>query len=192
MAKLTVFNFISINGFYKGINEDISWHRHNPEGAALSEEGLSSGNILIFGRVTYHMMESFWPTPMAAEQLPKVAEGMNAAEKIVFSRTMKSAAWNNTRVLHGDLENVITLMKETSEKDMTILGSGSIVTQCAEHDLIDLYQIMIDPVALSQGTPLFYGISREMDFNLVNTRVFGSGTVLLSYEPFKASRNQDM
>lgn len=103
MGKLTVFNFITLNGFYKGDNEDISWHQHGGEEAEYSEESLQSGSTLLFGRITYQMMESFWPTPMAAEAFPKVAQGMNQAEKIVFSKTLKKVKWNNSRLVKGNL-----------------------------------------------------------------------------------------
>src|SRR5690606_36751457 len=83
MAKLNVYNFITLNGYYKGRNEDISWHRHGKEEADFSREGLGTENILVFGRVTYQMMAGFWPTPAAMEQLPDIAKSMNDAEKIV-------------------------------------------------------------------------------------------------------------
>ena len=99
MGKLSVFNFVTLNGFYKGPAGDISWHKHGEEGSKLSEENLRSGNILLFGRVTYEMMANFWPSPIAYESFPVVAEGMNNAEKIVFSRTLKKADWKNTRLV---------------------------------------------------------------------------------------------
>ena len=183
MRKLSVFNFISLDGYYKDINDGISWHQHDAEGAQLSEDRLSAGNILLFGRVTYDMMASFWPTPMAAESQPVVAEGMNKAEKIVFSRSMKKADWNNTRVVSGDIVEEIKKLKQTPGKDVTILGSGSILTQFASAGLIDEYQIMLDPIAIGSGTSIFQGISHHLDLKLINTKTFRSGTLLLTYRP---------
>lgn len=183
MRKLSVFNFITLNGFYKGPGDDTSWHKHGGEEAKYSEERLKPGNILLFGRVTYEMMASFWPTPMAAENFPIVADGMNKAEKIVFSRTLKKAAWANTKVIKENMAEEILKMKKQGGKDMTVLGSGNIITQLAEQGLIDEYQLMIDPVAIGKGTPLFNNIKKELDLTLVSSRIFKSGVVLLCYQP---------
>jgi dihydrofolate reductase len=183
MRKLSVFNFISLDGYYKGANNEISWHKHAEEENEYSADGLSTGSILLFGRITYEMMLSFWPTQMAIESMPVVAEGMNSAEKIVFSRTMKNAAWNNTKVINENIVEEIKTLKQLPGKDLTILGSGSILTLFAEHGLIDEYQIMVDPVAIGSGTPIFKNMKKELDLKLTNTRTFKSGTVLLCYEP---------
>jgi dihydrofolate reductase len=181
MRTLNAFTFLTLNGFYKGPNEDITWHRHGGEEAEFSEEGLMHGSILLFGRKTYEMMVAFWPTPMAKESFPNVADGMNKAEKIVFSNTLKKADWNNTRIIGGDIVREVRKLKQSGTKDMTILGSGSIVTQLAGHGLIDAYQIMIDPVALGAGTPIFNGLQNKLDLHLTDVRRFKSGIVVLSY-----------
>ncbi len=183
MPKLSCFNFISLNGFYKGLREDISWHRHESEEGEFSAENAQGDSILLFGRVTYEMMYSFWPTEQAMAAMPLVAEGMNRSEKIVFSRTLEKAEWNNTRVVQHDIYSEVRKLKETGTKDMTILGSGSIVSQLADHGLIDLYSIMLDPVAIPYGTSIFHGVSKKLDLKLVSTRTFKSGVVLLNYEP---------
>jgi dihydrofolate reductase len=185
MRKLTAFNFITLNGFFKGQNEDISWHRHEGEVVKFSEEALEQDNILLFGRKTYEMMVAFWPTPMAKESFPKVAEGMNKAEKLVFSRTMSKADWDNTRVVNHNIAAEIKKLKQTAKKDMTILGSGSIVTQFAEEGLIDEYQIMVDPVVIGDGTPIFKDLKRKLDLRLTKTRTFKTGVVLLCYQPIE-------
>jgi dihydrofolate reductase len=183
MRKLSMFNFVTLNGFYKGLNEDTNWHRHGGEEAEYSVESLKPGNVLLFGRVTYEMMAGFWPTPTAAENFPEVAEGMNKAEKIVFSRTLRKAEWQNTKVIKENIGEEIRQMKKLSGKDMTVLGSGSIITQFAEQGLIDEYQIMIDPVVIGKGTPVFNNIKHELDLKLISTRTFKSGVVLLCYQP---------
>jgi len=183
MGKLSVFNFITLNGFYKGTNGDTSWHRHGAEEADYSAEGLRSSNTLLFGRVTYEMMASYWPTPDALKNNPIVAEGMNKADKIVFSRTLKKTTWNNTKLIKDNIIEEIKQLKQTGGKDLTVLGSGSIVTQFAEHNLIDNYQFMIDPVAIGDGTPIFRGIRHNLNLKLTGTRTFKSGVVLLTYQP---------
>ncbi len=183
MRKLRVFNFVTLNGFFKGPNDDISWHRHGPEEDRFSAESLKAGSILLFGRVTYEMMANFWTTPMAAKNAPEVAAGMNSAEKIVFSRTLKKVDWKNTRVVKDNIVEEVEKMKRTGGKDLTVLGSGSIVTLFAEHGLIDEYEIMVDPVVIGAGTPIFNNIKQKLDLKLTATRTFKSGVVLLSYAP---------
>ncbi|MEO5570623.1 MAG: dihydrofolate reductase family protein [Bacteroidia bacterium] len=185
MRKLTAFNFITLNGFFKGLNADISWHRHGGEEGEFSSESLKSGNTLLFGRVTYEMMSGYWTTPMAMQNTPEVAEGMNSADKIVFSKTLKKADWKNTTLIRTNIVEEIKKLKKLQGNDMTILGSGSIITLFAEHDLIDVYSIMIDPVAIGEGTPLFNNVSHKLDMELTATRTFKSGVVLLNYRPMK-------
>lgn len=93
---------------------------------------------------------------------PETAKGMNKSEKIVFSNTMKKAEWNNTKVIGGNIIEGMKSIKKTNGKDMTIPGSGSIVTQFADAGLIDVFQIMIDPVAIGSGTTLFTGLKRKL------------------------------
>jgi dihydrofolate reductase len=185
MRKLGVFNFVTLNGFYKGAGNDISWHQHGGEESSFSEEGAQSGGILLFGRVTYEMMAAFWPTEDAKKAFPLVADGMNKSEKIVFSNTLKKADWNNTKIVSGDIAETVKKMKQQPGKDMTILGSGSIVSLLTDHGLIDHYQIMVDPLALGKGTPIFNDISRPLQLELVATRIFKSGVILLTYQPLK-------
>jgi dihydrofolate reductase len=185
MRLLNVFNFLSLNGFYKGPNGDIGWHRHGEEESEFSREGAGSGSTLLFGRVTYEMMAGFWPSEQAQKMDAVVAAGMNATEKIVFSRTLKKAEWNNTRIVSGDIVAEIHKMKQGAGPGMTILGSGSIITQFAAAGLIDQYQFMIDPIAIGAGTPVLSGIPAPLKLKLTGTRTFKSGVVLLTYAPGK-------
>jgi len=125
-------------------------------------------------------MKSYWPTPMARLNDPLIAEGMNNAEKIVFSKTLSNADWKNTRIVNDNILEQVKKLK-AADGDLTILGSGSIVTQLAENGLIDEYQLMIDPVAIGQGTPLFKNINHQLDLKLVDSRTFKSGVILLRY-----------
>jgi dihydrofolate reductase len=184
MGRLSVFNFVTLNGFYEGPNRDISWHKDDDtEKNEFAVEAMKFGNSLLFGRVTYELMASYWPTPNAAGN--PIAEGINKADKIVFSRTLKRAEWNNTRLVKDNIAEEIMRMKQMSGKTMTILGSGSIITQFSEQGLIDDYQIMVDPVALGDGTPIFKGIKKRLNLKLTATRTFKNGNVLLSYEAIR-------
>jgi dihydrofolate reductase len=183
MGRVSAFNFVTLDGYFEGLKRDISWHRHDADGTAYAVEGLKSGNILLFGRVTYELMASYWPTPNAIQNDPVVAEGMNKAEKIVFSRTLTKVGWNNTRLVKDKIGEEIKKLKKLPGQDMTLLGSGSILTQLAEEGLIDEFQFMVNPVALGEGTPIFKNIKNRLNLKLNSTRTFKNGNVLLCYQP---------
>lgn len=183
MATLSIFNFISLDGFYKDAGNGISWHRHGgPQETSFASNNANGGNILLFGRKTYEMMAAFWPTDAAAASMPGVAAGMNAAEKIVFSKTLEKADWKGTRIIRDNLETEIRKLKQ-GDRNMTVLGSGSIVTQLATLNLIDEYGIFLDPVALGAGTSIFHGINKQLDLRLKNHQVFENGAIYLQYVP---------
>jgi dihydrofolate reductase len=186
MSKLVVFNSISLDGYFTDANGDMSW-AHNPkkdaEWDAFIAGNASGSGTLIFGRKTYELMASFWPTPMGMQSYPEVAAGMNAAKKIVFSRTLGSAAWSNTRVVSSDLVGEIRKLKSESGHVLAILGSGSIVAQLTEERLIDEYQVAIAPVVIGSGRTMFDGIKRRLALKLTRSREFKNGNALLNYEP---------
>lgn len=188
MPRLTSFTFQSIDGFFKGPDEDISWNRHGPEEIAFSETQVARGDVLVFGRRTYEGMAEFWPTPAAVAQLPAIACGMNAAQKIVVSNSLRTTPWGPAKILGGDAPEAFRALKAGDGPDMTILGSGELVRSLAGRGLIDALEIMIYPVAIGRGVTLLDGIAEPMDFVLADTRAFGSGTVLLTYGPRLAAR----
>lgn len=183
MAKLTSFTFISVNGFYKGLNEDINWHQHGEEEAKYSVESLKSKDILLFGRVTYEMMKGFWPTQMAYDSFPEVADGMNNSEKIVLSKTLKSSDWKNTQIINENLIEKITELKKTSTKNITLLGSGKILKQLSNANLVDEYQIMIDPIFIENGEPILDNLNNNVNLELKKSKILKSGAILLYYKP---------
>lgn len=181
MGKLRIFNFVTLNGFFEGLNKDTTWHVHGADEDNFAVEMLGQGDILLFGRVTYEMMVSYWTSEFALENDTKVAEGMNSAEKIVFSKTLDNVQWNNARLIKDNIVEEVRKIKE-SGRNMSILGSGKIGTLFASYDLIDEFQIMIDPVLLGNGIPIFNGLNHKLNLKLKETHTFKSGTVLLSYE----------
>ena len=185
MRTLKVFNVITLNGFYKAVDGDISWHRSGEEESKFSDENSQRGSTLLFGRITYEHMAAFWPTDMAKQRMPVTADGMNRSEKIVFSKTLKKADWANTRVISDDLISSVRRLKSEPGSPITILGSGSIVSQLADAGLIDTFGFMIDPVALGDGVPVFKGIQHQLDLRLTSSRVFKSGIIFATYEPAK-------
>jgi len=182
MARVIVFNQVSVDGLFSTPDGDVSWaHRNDPEWNDFVGKNAGGGGRLLFGRVTYDMMVAYWPTPAAAKNDPAVAAGMNNMTKIVFSRTLKDVAWKNTTLVKGDLEAEVRELKKDKGEDIVILGSGSIVAQLAASGLIDDYQFMVCPVILGSGRTLFDGISGRPGLNLANSRTFKNGKVLLHY-----------
>jgi dihydrofolate reductase len=185
MRKLAVFNQVTLDGYFSGMNGDISWAHQSPkdeEFDAFVEENARGGGVLVFGRITYELMKSYWPTPEALKNDPVVAERMNNLPKVVFSRTLDTATWNNTKLVKGDPVAEMRKMKEEPGDDMTIMGSGSIVSQLAQEGLIDEYQILVIPVVLGKGRTMFEGIKEKLTVKPTKTRTFGNGNVFLSYE----------
>lgn len=183
MSKLNSFTFITLNGFFKGQNEDTSWHPHGGEAAKYANKSSGSDNILLFGRKTYEMMAGFWTSPTAAELFPVVAANMNNAQKIVCSNSLKKADWKNTTIVKGDIIEQISQLKKTGGKPITILGSGSLITQLSDARLIDQYTIMLDPIALGNGTSIFNGIQYTLELKLTSSKEFKKdGILLLTYE----------
>jgi len=183
MRKLNVFNLVTLDGYFAGENGDISWHMVDEEFQELAKAASNAGNTLLFGRKTYQLMENYWPTPEALKDDPIVANGMNAAHKVVFSRTLGKADWNNTRLVKDNMLEEVRRMKQQPGKDLTVLGSGSIVSQLAQEGLIDEYQVLVNPVVIGRGKTMFEGIRDRIALKLTKTRVFGNGNVLLTYEP---------
>ena len=108
---------------------------------------------------------------------------MNSLPKVVFSRTMGSAAWNNTRLFSGDLATEVRALKAETGPDMVIMGSGGIVAHLTSVGLIDEYQIVISPIALGAGRTLFEGLKTRAPMKLAKSRVFGNGNAVLFYQP---------
>lgn len=184
MRKLIVFNQVTVDGYFVDMNGDMSWaHNHDAEFDAFVQGNASAGGELLFGRITYELMAGYWPTPLALKNDPVVAEGMNNSPKVVFSRTMEKASWNNTKLVKGDLAAEIRKMKKEPGKVMVIMGSGSIVSQLAQEGLIDEYQIVLIPVVLGKGRTMFEGIKGKLKLKLIKSRTFGNGNVYLCYEP---------
>ena len=162
-------------GWAKGGNDE--------EFEAFGSENARGGGTLLFGRITYELMAGFWPTRQAIDSLPIVAERMNNGPKVVFSRTLEKASWNNTKLIKGDMVAEVRKMKKGPGDGMVILGSGSVVAQLAGEGLVDEYQVVLNPVALGGGRTMFDGIKERLNLKLTKSRVFRSGKVFLCYEP---------
>lgn len=186
MRKLMAFNHVTLDGYFVNAAGDFGWARHgneDPEFSAFVAENAKSGGALVFGRKTYELMASFWPTPIGDKHDPIVAQQMNAMPKLVFSRTLDKATWNNTRLVKGDLVTEARKLKDETGPDLCILGSGSLITQLAAAGVIDEYQMVVDPVALGKGRTMFEGLPEQLNLKLTQSRIFRNGKIFLSYAP---------
>lgn len=183
MRKVILFNMMTLDGLFEGPNSDIDWHQTDEEFNRFAIEQLNTADGLIFGRVTYEMMAGYWPTPAAIEDDPVVSNKMNEIPKFVFSRTLSQADWNNTRLVKGDAAEELTKIKQQPGKDLFVFGSADLAGSFSEHGLIDEYRIMLNPVVIGKGTPLFRNVKDQIKLKLLKTRTFGNGNILLTYEP---------
>jgi dihydrofolate reductase len=182
MAKLIMWNLMTLDGFVEGPNRDISWHSDvwGEELEQLSIEQLNAAGGLLFGRVTYELMASHWPRATGA-----VADFMNAAPKYVFSRTVKESDWNNTRMFGDDVSGTVARLKRDSAKDIFLFGSADLASHLIPHGLIDEFRIAVNPVILGGGTPLFKH-GEKVRLKLIDSRPLTTGIVILRYVPAPA------
>jgi dihydrofolate reductase len=185
MRKVFLFNMTTLDGFFEGPNQDISWHNVDEEFNDFAIEQLNEIGTLLFGRVTYEGMASYWPTESAIKSDPEVAGLMNSIPKIVFSRTLDKAEWNNTKLVKGNTAEEVLKLKQQPGKDIAIFGSSDLAVTLVEQGVIDEYRIIVNPVFLGGGTPLLKGIRDKLNLKLLKTRTFKSGNVLLYYVPEK-------
>ena len=183
MRKLYVFNMVTLDGYFEGPNREIDWHNVDEEFNEFAIQEINTRDLLLFGRVTYELMASYWPTPDALKNDPIVANAMNSIPKIVFSKTLKKAEWNNTRLVKENVVQEISRLKQLPGKEIAIFGSSDLAVSLIPHGLIDEVRVMVNPVVLGKGKPLFKGIREKLNLKLLKTKVFESGNVLLYYQP---------
>jgi dihydrofolate reductase len=181
MRKVILFNMVTIDGFFTGPEGEIDWHNVDDEFNEFAREQLDSMEVLLFGRVTYQGMASYWPTDLAKTDDPIIAEKMNRKSKIVFSRTLEKAEWENTRLIKENIEEEINRLKRLPGNDLIIFGSANLASYLTNHGLIDEYRIIVNPLVLGKGQPLFKDLKVRLNLKLLKTKVFRSGNVLLYY-----------
>lgn len=185
MRKIISQVMVSLDGFFEGPNREIDWHNVDEEYNEYATSLLSSADAILFGRVTYQLMANYWPTPTAISNDPIIANKMNTLSKIVFSKTLGKVEWENTRLVAENVTEEILNLKHQSGKDLVILGSAKLATGLTNQGLIDEYQIMVNPVVLGKGRPLFQKLHDQLNLKLLKTMAFRSGNVLLCYQPAK-------
>jgi dihydrofolate reductase len=183
VRKLYDFMVMTLDGFYEGPNQEFHWPNVDDEFNEFGIGQLNDTDLLIFGRRTYEGMASYWPTAAAADNDPVVAELMNTLPKLVVSTSLTSADWANTRVVGADVAEEITRLKQQPGKGLAILGSSDLTSSLLGMGLVDELRVLVNPVILGGGRSVFRTIKEERKLELLQTRTFRSGNVLLTYRP---------
>ncbi len=183
MRKVIMLNRISIDGFYSGPNGEIDWFIHEAEVDKAAHEVMTADTLLM-GRLTYQMFEGYWPQvlkdPNASLEALTTANELKEMTKVVFSTTLNEVTWENSELFNTDVATEIGKLKQGNGADITIFGSGSIVQQLEDNGLIDEYLLVITPVILGTGKPLFKDVPNT-SLDLLAVRNFNSGNILLHY-----------
>jgi dihydrofolate reductase len=176
---------MTLDGFFEGPDHDINWHNVDKEFDEFSIAQLETAGMLLFGRVTYELMAGYWPSEAGLKDDPVVANWMNSLPKVVFSRTLEKADWNNTRLVKTDIAGEIAKLKQQPGKDLFLFGSADLATTLIKLGLIDEYRILLNPIVLGKGSPLFKGVEKPFKLSLIKTRTFQNGNIMLYYQPGK-------
>lgn len=195
MKKLVLSTHVTLDGFAAGPGGELDWHfsHWNDEMEEAMAEQLSTVDTILAGRVTYEVMASYWPAaaadPEGRRKDVQFAEWMNRTTKIVFSRRLsqadiKAMGWNNTWLIKGNIIDKMARLKMETGKDILVWGGVSLMQTFIESGIVDEYNIWIAPVILGRGRSLFPDPA-TLDLELVKTKTFTNGVVLLSYRPAK-------
>jgi dihydrofolate reductase len=182
MSKLIMWNLMTLDGFFDGAeNWALDWHQYawGEELERFSIEQLRMADALLFGRVTFEGMAAYWKTAKG-----EVAEFMNSLPKVVASRTLERADWNNSTLVKGDVAEAVRNLKKRGEKNIFVFGSGELCATLLEHGLFDEYRLCIVPVVIGTGKVLFGRKLGRLTMKLLESRPLASGSVLLRYEPY--------
>jgi dihydrofolate reductase len=181
MRRITLFTNISLDGYFEDSQHDISAFKSDFE--AFSSDSSSEVDTLLFGHRTYEMFKSFWPTPQAQQVAPDVANFINETHKVVVSHHDFDPGWNNVTVISRDVAESIQKLKQQPGGTIMMFGSNNLCVSLMQAGLVDVFQILVNPVALGSGTPLFQGLPHKAELTLTNSRQFKSGVMMLTYEP---------
>jgi len=183
MRKLIAAMNMTLDGFcnHTAMIADEEIHQHY-------NELLSNADTLIYGRITYQLMESYWPSvvenPTGIKATDEFAVLIDNISKIVFSRTLENVDWKNTKVKKEVIKEEVLELKQQSGKNI-LVGSPGLIVALAQLDLIDEYQLGVQPIVLGSGLPLFKNVKDRIDLKLLKTKTFGCGAITLYYEPTK-------
>ena len=183
MRKVIAAINMTLDGFcdHTAVIADDELHQHY-------NELLSQAGAILYGRVTYQLMESYWPTvvksPTGNKPVDEFAVLIQNITKIVFSHTLTDVGWENAKLAKVDLKNEVLELKQKPGKDIFV-GSPSLIVALTKLNLIDEYQLCVHPVIIGKGLPLFKNIINTVILKLLKTKTLGSGAIILYYEPTK-------
>ena len=183
MRKLISFMAVTLDGYSEGPNGEFDWPNVDDEFSEFSISQLNDIDTLLFGRATYEVMAGYWPTPAALEYNPVIAEKMNTISKVVVSRTLDAADWQNTTLVKGNAADAISELKQQPGKDLAVFGSSRLTASLLEQGLVDELRVMVNPILLGAGNSLFRTLNGRIPLELRQTTTFSSGNVLLVYRP---------
>ena len=178
-----MWNLVSLDGYFEGPKSwDLDFHQYawGDELEQLSKDQLKTVGALLFGRVTYEGMAGYWST-----QKGEIADFMNNLPKIVFSKTLKQANWNNTRLVKGDAAEEVGKLKQLPGKDLFVFGSANLSSTFIKKGLFDEYRLCVAPVVLGHGNSLFKPSQQKIAMKLLEARSLKTGGDILRYKPEK-------
>lgn len=177
----------SLDGYIEGDNHDLSWHNVDREFNRFAAEQMQEMGTILLGRRTYELMHDYWPTATPSDPDDKiVADMMDTLPKIVVSHSLENVKdeehWHNVRLIKEHVAQELARLKEEPGKDIAVLGSNNLCVALLGLGLLDELRIMINPVVIGSGTPLFATLKDKKQFVLAHTKVFNNGNVLLTYQ----------
>jgi len=185
MRHLIFFMHTSLDGFVAGPNGEMDWIKVDEEIFEFVGTMTAQSDTALYGRVTYQMMEGYWPTagdaPDASKHDKEHSAWYNKVPKVVLSRTMTANGLSNTLVISAQLEERVNAVKRKEGKNILIFGSPSASQSLLAAGLIDEFWLFVNPVILGQGRPMFKESNERIDIKLVESRVFACGVVALHY-----------
>jgi dihydrofolate reductase len=183
MRKVVLLEHISLDGYIGGTNGEMDWVKLCDEQWQRVTEISNTADAALYGRVTFQMMESYWPTageqPGASQHDKDHSNWLKDATKLVVSKTLTASDWKGTRFISGDASEAIAKIKQEPGKNIFLLGSPTLVRELDAHGLIDDYWLYLNPTALGSGLPIFAG---KTTLKLVESKALPTGVVELHYE----------
>jgi dihydrofolate reductase len=185
MRKLVLFMHISLDGFAADLNHGLNFLSYDKELQEYADELVKTVGSPVYGRTTYQLMESYWPTilnkPDADKHSLQHAQWVENVPKIVFSRTLKEATWNNTQLIKDNIAEEVKKLKQQPGKDLVIFGSPGLSTDLMNLGLIDEYKLTLHPIILGSGISVFTNNTAKSTLKLLDSRTLKSGVVTLHY-----------
>jgi dihydrofolate reductase len=186
MRRLVLLMHISLDGFVAGPDGEFNWIKVDDELFDYSGKLTDEADTALYGRVTYQMMESYWPTaadkPAATKHDREHSRWYNNVTKIVVSRTMQQENLRNTKFISDNILKEINKVKQEAGKNILLIGSPTVAYTLTQEKLIDDYRLFVNPIILGTGIPLFTGLKDTVQLKLATTKVFSSGVIGLHYE----------